>query len=470
MKKIVFFIATFFALKFTNAQSAKVDFSQPPPNIDSLLVKIAAEKNDSARYYLALSALTISETNPVEDMHNSEKILLYGQKNNDLVCQLLGHACLSYDYLAFGNPVKCFEHGVLASQVAEKSKDVRLITFGKAVYALSYMLMGDLNKAIEQNMLSINASTKYETDIITVCSYNDMGMLYLYKNKVDSALMYTQKAYELGIKANITYWNGLIYLQFGSIHAAMKNPTLALSYWNMALAEASRIKSPKLASNAYTAMATFYKSSNQSDSSIFYANKAIAAVRNTAFYTLNVEPAKILLDLYSKKNIDSAFKYSEIFRIAKDSLFNTKNTQQAQLLAFEENTRQEELKLAEQENQQKIEENLQYTFIAVGIVTFFIIFLIFSRRLITNTKLIEFLSVIALLIVFEFLNLLIHPILEKVTHHSPFLMLLALVSLAALLIPLHHKIEKWAVNQLVEKNKAARLKAAKRTIEELEKA
>ena len=49
-------------------------------------------------------------------------------------------------------------------------------------------------------------------------------------------------------------------------------------------------------------------------------------------------------------------------------------------------------------------------------------------------------------------------------------MLLGLVSLAALLIPLHHKLEKWAVNQLVEKNKAARLKAAKRTIEELEKA
>ena len=54
----------------TFAQSNKVDFSQKPPNIDSLLPKIAAEKNDSARYYLAMSALTISETNPVEDMHN----------------------------------------------------------------------------------------------------------------------------------------------------------------------------------------------------------------------------------------------------------------------------------------------------------------------------------------------------------------------------------------------------------------
>ena len=70
------------SIHFGIAQSAKFDFSQKPPNIDSLLIKIAAEKNDSARYYLAMSGLTISETNPVEDMHNSEAILLYGQKNN----------------------------------------------------------------------------------------------------------------------------------------------------------------------------------------------------------------------------------------------------------------------------------------------------------------------------------------------------------------------------------------------------
>jgi hypothetical protein len=47
-------------------------------------------------------------------------------------------------------------------------------------------------------------------------------------------------------------------------------------------------------------------------------------------------------------------------------------------------------------------------------------------------------------------------------------MLLALVCIAALLVPLHHKLEKWATNKLVEKNKAIRLVAAKRTIEELE--
>jgi hypothetical protein len=48
-------------------------------------------------------------------------------------------------------------------------------------------------------------------------------------------------------------------------------------------------------------------------------------------------------------------------------------------------------------------------------------------------------------------------------------MLLALVLIAALLIPLHHRLEHWIKHKLVEKNKAIRLAAAKKTIEKLEK-
>ena len=95
-------------------------------------------------------------------------------------------------------------------------------------------------------------------------------------------------------------------------------------------------------------------------------------------------------------------------------------------------------------------------------------YLLLSRSFITNTKLIEYFGVVALLIVFEFLNLLLHPFLESVTHHSPVLMLLTLVCIAALLVPMHHKIEKWATKKLVEKNKQIRLAAAKRTVQQLD--
>ena len=143
------------------------------------------------------------------------------------------------------------------------------------------------------------------------------------------------------------------------------------------------------------------------------------------------------------------------------------HAQQHQLLAIKKDIEIE--KIASQRKQ-----NIQYALLGLGIITFVILFLALSRRHITNTKLIQFLGVVALLVVFEFLNLLLHPFLERITHHSPILMLLALVGIAALLVPLHHYLQKIVTHKLVEKNKTIRLASAKKTIrllseEELEK-
>jgi hypothetical protein len=124
-----------------------------------------------------------------------------------------------------------------------------------------------------------------------------------------------------------------------------------------------------------------------------------------------------------------------------------------------------ETKLKEAEERKH---NIQLSLLAIGIITFIIFLLLLSRSILTNTRLIEFFGVIALLLVFEFLNLLLHPFLERITHHSPALMLLGLVCIATVLVPLHHKLEKWCTQKLVEKNTAIRLANAKKTIEKLE--
>jgi hypothetical protein len=138
-------------------------------------------------------------------------------------------------------------------------------------------------------------------------------------------------------------------------------------------------------------------------------------------------------------------------------------------MTFDEDLRQQELAADKLKASDERKQNIQYALIALGITILLSLYLLLSRSFITNTKMIEFFGVISLLIVFEFLNLLLHPFLEKVTHHSPVLMLLALVCIAALLVPLHHKAEKWATHKLIEKNKKVRLAAAKKTIRQLEK-
>jgi hypothetical protein len=44
--------------------------------------------------------------------------------------------------------------------------------------------------------------------------------------------------------------------------------------------------------------------------------------------------------------------------------------------------------------------------------------------------------------IFEFLNLLLHPFLADLIHHSPMWMLAMMVCIAAILIPRHHRLKK----------------------------
>jgi len=84
------------------------------------------------------------------------------------------------------------------------------------------------------------------------------------------------------------------------------------------------------------------------------------------------------------------------------------------------------------------------------------------------TRVIEIVGVIGLLIMFEFINLVIHPYLAEFTNESPLPMLLILVAIAAVIVPLHHRLEHWVKHKLVEKNQAIRLAKGKRTMEKSE--
>ena len=178
----------------------------------------------------------------------------------------------------------------------------------------------------------------------------------------------------------------------------------------------------------------------------------------------------LLYELYEEKHqIDSAFHYQKLYITTSDSLYNRDKSSAIESITFEQNLKEQERELELQKQKEDRNHNIQLAITAIAILSAIILFLLLSRSILVSHKVVEFLSVIVLLVVFEFINLLIHPWLEKITHHSPVFMLLGLVAIAALIVPLHHRLEHWTTQKLVEKNKAIRLAQAKKTIEELEK-
>lgn len=175
----------------------------------------------------------------------------------------------------------------------------------------------------------------------------------------------------------------------------------------------------------------------------------------------------MIAEIYEKSNCDSTLKYAKIFQVANDSFFSKMANEQMQDLTESANIRTMELATEKEKDEIQQKQNIQFALIALGIIVFITLYLLLSRSFITSTQVIEFFGVMALLIIFEFLNLLLHPFLEEITNHTPLIMLLVLVCLAAILIPLHHKLEKWATNRLITKNKEVRLANAKKTIDKL---
>ena len=335
-----------------------------------------------------------------------------------------------------------------------------------------------------------------------------MGVVYFRLNNPDELIKYLRKARSnLPAVSSPLYYFMLTQVQaYTCRYFIMKNNYDSAMHYAMALNESNRyLKSPVYNCAAEGLMGTIYEKTNDTlAAELHYKNAVIGADAVRYFYIKHsvktpyidfltrlrkipeaLEQTRQLMKMGEEKNnadvkrtaagflrriaeythqIDSAYYYSLLESSLKDSVFNQNNFNKIQSLAFSE-----ELRLLEEESKRAAEEetrrhNIQYALLAMGIITFIILFLVLSHSFTINEKLIRFLIVIALLIVFEFLNLLLHPFLERITHHNPVLMLLSLVCIAALLVPLHHRLEKWAVRKLVEKNKRIKLEAQRKMI------
>lgn len=457
MKKIILFICFFPALLDMYAQNA-----------DTLLLKIAAEKNDSRRMNLIFDFFAVAQdTDPIQDMQLAKKLLQQAHELEDPISETLALTEIGYAYRSFGNTANGLDYTIKAQAIAEQTDNDELMAAVKINMALYYKDLADYPKTLRLLHAGEAMASGIKNDRLLTWAFMNLGEVYNAMNKTDSALMYSQRAYELTNRFNFTDLKGFICLQLGKVHGKLGNGTLATGYYDLAIKDAAKLGSPKYLNQAYFALAQYYNGINQQDSCVAYASKAIAAVQNTSYSNMSIKPAKLLAGIYESKNSDSTVKYLKMYQSANDSLFSIRTIQHAQVLTFENQLREQQLAEEKEEAEERRQMNIQYVLLALGIIIIIIIFLLLSRSFITNEKVIAFFGVVALLLVFEFLSLLLHPFLIKITHHSPPLMLLASVCIAALLVPLHHRAEVWAIKKMVEKNKQARLAAAKKTIEKL---
>ena len=476
-KYILIFVLVFgFAFR-TNAQ-----------NVDSLYAAFSHAKDKEIKDNLANNILytcnRIYNSNGDYGSIKPEPIieLAYQYKNDTLLANYFSN--MSILAVITGDNNKSLELACKSLKYYEKIKDTLLVSFELKEIGLIYKEIKNYPEAIDYytkaidmvNTLNTNKNNRW---VFCFNYYQGLARIYLEMHNVDSAFNKLQYAYAIFVKhekemtaaykidfdLRLNFLNANLYLQ-------KKDTILAETYFKKCFAvntdSVAKVTAHYL--DACLLYSNFKKDLNDYKNAAHYASLAynFALKRKQKKYI--ADASEQLYKLYKQtQQTDSAYFYLQLTLIYKDSMNSAIIQSQIQnttlLLHFDE--KEKEVKLAEETLKHK--KNVQYAAGAIGIIILLLVFFVFSHSIIIGTKTIEFIGTIILLMVFEFIDLYIHPYIGIWSNESPLIMLLVLVFIAALLIPIHHKIEHWTTRKLVEKNKKVRLENAKKTIKELDK-
>lgn len=464
--KFCFIFLFLFCVALTNAQQT---------SIDSLKQQLTAEKTDSIKLQILwkISNLYRYVSNDSMVFYAQQAVLLSMKSRNSLP---EGSEAQALYFLAgslwwAGNYPDAKETYLKALQIAEPLADTMFIGYIYNGIASVERNAGNYREAIKYYTKAENLTKHIPDNDVLLSALIDKGKSYEQLGILDSAYTYVQECLAMYFRKfqGKNVFGGGLQSEMGIIYSKMGKEQLAVEFFRQSIQLSSELNEYRLLARSYCEYAEHFDRFNHLDSAIYYATKGLIIDRQFNLLVQQLSASTLLTKLYKQENkIDSAFKYQQLMIETRESVLSNEKINRLQTLEFNEQLRQQELASEKAKSEEERKQNIQYALIAIGLVTLIILFLFLSRSIITNTKLISFFGVIALLLVFEFLNLLLHPFLERITHHSPILMLLALVCIAALLVPLHHKLEKWTTIKLVEKNKATRLAIAKKTIEKLE--
>ncbi len=455
-------------------------------NLDSMLFynkqiigflhhSLATEKADSNKLQIlwGISKMNQYVSNDSMVFYAQQALLLCIKNRNSfpIGTEAQALASLASSLWWAGNYPDAKETYFKALQIAEPLGDTMLIGEIYNGIAMVNRNAGNFREAINYYTKAENLTKNIPDNDVLNALLVDKGKCYEQLGILDSAYTYVQECLSMYFRRfkGRNVWGGGVHSAMGIIYSKMGKEQLAVEYFRQSFQLNEEVNEIRLLARGYCEFAEHFDRFHQQDSAIYYATKGFLIDRQFNLLVQQLQASTLLTKLYKQENkIDSAFKYQQLMIDTRERVFSNEKINRLQTLEFNEHLRQQELASEKTKSEEERKQNIQYALIAIGLVTLIILFLFLSRSFITNTKLISFFGVIALLLVFEFFNLLLHPFLERITHHSPILMLLALVCIAALLVPLHHKLEKWTTVKLVEKNKATRLANAKKTIEQLE--
>jgi len=311
-----------------------------------------------------------------------------------------------------------------------------------------YKAQEDFQRALKTYDTSFQIADKNKFDSVLCNASMNLGYVFEKLKKADSAKKYEtialNQAQKLPYRKNLN----IIYNNFGKIYQLNNNRDAAIVYFYTSIAESDSSNDFRGRSESYIFLADLHEQYNEDDSSILLAKKGLDIAAKASYPRGELLACEILEKAYKKKLhenrpiVDSSFYYFVKRVEIEKMLFNKDNVQKVEQLTMAFNKKQDELNAELKRRDDARRQIIQIVLVALGLIFLFSVLLLIMKKKIKN-RAVEIGGLLTVLLLFEFINLLIHPIVESITNHNFASMLLILVLPAALLARWHHRFEHW---------------------------
>lgn len=441
--------------------------AQPP---DSFVARYKS-LTGNAKSQLIYSFLRSSSKNNIDYYNNASRLLDYFNRQNDEIGITTATNSLGNYYFQIGDNAEALNKYYQVLNRKKLLNDTIGILDSYINIITTHDNANNFEDGIAATKSALNFVTQDTGDFSFAYYYCFIGSFCAQANLPDTGILYSQKAIAIDEKSGNKRRLSFSIATLAENYIAKGEYDIALPFLKKAMDYSIETRGGDgLFAFLYNDYAQIFLAKKQFDSVFFYAHQSLTLSRRISYEQQLLRTYEYLYQAFDQINKpDSSLKYYKLAADIREKNYSAEKAKAVEAAKFKQTL--DQLKMEEQEKQQQQErrQNIEYIMLAVGIVTLLIVFFLLSRSIIVNERWVSFFGVLGLLIVFEFINLVIHPFVERITHHNQLLMLLALVILASLLIPLHHALEKRIKQKLVEKNKRIRLAQAKKTISELEK-
>ncbi|HET9487261.1 MAG TPA: tetratricopeptide repeat protein [Chryseosolibacter sp.] len=436
-------------------------------NIDSLKQILSSDIADTARI-LTLNNLGRNLPNSDTTLALAEQAIVLSQKIGFIQGEAEAYNNIGYWFNQKGNYPRALDNYLKSIKLSETVNFEAGLKRSYNSISTVYLYLKDYNTSIRYARKARALSIKFKDLNTQALAASWLSKAFLELQRIDSSLKYAHESYDIAMRLKEPMPLYFATARLGEIHAVEGNHNLALEYLRLSLQFSKEDGRFFRIAAAHEQLASAFRDAALMDSCFWHAKESYTLSKENNLAASLLSSSLLLSQLHEGKDKDESLRYLKVALAARDSLYNQEKNMEIQALNFNEALRQQEIQAAQVKAAEARKNNLQYAAIVFGLLFFVIAFLLVSHSVLANPTLIKFLGILALLVLFEFINLLMHPLLGDLTHHSPLWMLAIMVSIAALLIPLHHRLEKLVIGKLIEKNNRIKLAAAKKIIKSAE--